>query len=57
MFRCSKCGRSFGVNEIGHIDDHFEICKDCEPRFRMTGKGKDVVKALNNICYFGKKGG
>lgn len=31
MFVCHRCGRKFDSDEIGHIDDHLEICKDCWP--------------------------
>ena len=48
MFTCSKCGRKFGSSEIGHIDDHIEICKRCMPIFGLIDKGKDVIKALTS---------
>lgn len=52
---CSKCGRKFNADEVGHVDDHIEICSGCMPVFKRTEKGNDVMGALNGICYFGKR--
>jgi len=34
--KCSFCGKEFDENNVGHIDDHVEVCKDCMPRFTST---------------------
>ncbi len=40
MFLCFDCGKRFGVDDFGHVDDHVEICAECHPDFvkRMQNK-------------------
>ena len=46
MLICRMCGVKFDADEVGHIDDHLEICKDCFPKFQ---KKMQLKTALNQL--------
>lgn len=46
MFICRMCGRQFDRNEVGHVDDHVEICNDCFPKFQKKMQLKTAVRNL-----------
>lgn len=44
--KCRMCGKGFGAGEVGHVDDHIEICKDCYPEFSKKKAAKEAVVSL-----------
>lgn len=35
MLICRMCGKPFDPDEVGHVDDHLEICESCFPKFHL----------------------